>query len=311
MKKTHELGRRSKWRNYKKVWQLYVVIAIPLLYLAIFKYYPMLGAQIAFKNFRPTLGIWGSPWVGLKHFSMFINSRMFDITIRNTLVLNVMGLILTFPAPILLALTINYVNNRTYAKTVQLVSYAPHFISMVVMVGIIMQFLAPRTGAVGKLLTHFAGETINIMGIPRAFRWTYVLSGIWQSVGYSSIIYISVLSTIPVSIHEAAIMDGASKPMRMWFIDLPGLMPTAVILLIMNTGQLLNSGFEKVLLLQNDLNLQYSEVIDTYVYKIGFNSSIPNFSYATAIGLFKSVLGMVLLVLVNKIAKNLNQTTLW
>ncbi|WNQ14319.1 ABC transporter permease subunit [Paenibacillus aurantius] len=295
----------------KKVWRLYVLISLPLIYLLLFKYWPMYGAQIAFKNYIVTKGIWGSEWVGLKHFIRFFESYEFWRIIRNTITLSLYSLAAGFPFPILLALSLNYVRNERFKKSVQMITYAPHFISVVVMVGIILELLDPRNGIVNTVLKLFGLQPVNFMGIPEYFKSIYVWSGIWQSVGFSCIIYLAALSSIDPALHEAAVVDGASKLQRMRHIDLPGLMPIAIIMLILNTGHMLDVGFEKVLLMQNPLNMRTSEVIDTYVYKVGLASQAVNYSYSSAIGLFKSLINLILLVAVNKIAQRTNQSSLW
>ncbi|WJH35382.1 ABC transporter permease subunit [Paenibacillus sp. CC-CFT747] len=295
----------------KKVWRLYVLISLPVIYLLLFKYWPMYGAQIAFKNYIVTKGIWGSEWVGLKHFIRFFESYEFWRIIRNTITLSLYSLAAGFPFPILLALSLNYVRNERFKKSVQMITYAPHFISVVVMVGIILELLDPRNGIVNTVLKLFGLQPVNFMGIPEYFKSIYVWSGIWQSVGFSCIIYLAALSSIDPALHEAAVVDGASKLQRMRHIDLPGLMPIAIIMLILNTGHMLDVGFEKVLLMQNPLNMRTSEVIDTYVYKVGLASQAVNYSYSSAIGLFKSLINLVLLVAVNKIAQRTNQSSLW
>ena len=298
-------------RGFSNSWQLYVLLIIPLAYLILFKYGPMYGAQIAFKDYRITQGIWESPWAGLKHFRRFVNSFDFWMLIRNTLALSFYELLAGFPVPIILALSLNYVGKSGFKKTVQMITYAPHFISTVVMVGIILQFLAPRFGLVNLVIQAFGGESINFMGRVGWWRSIFVWSGVWQRAGYGSIIYLAALSSIDPQLHEAAIVDGATKPQRIWHIDLPGIMPTAVILLILNIGRILNIGFEKVLLMQNSLNLPVSEIIDTYVYKIGLASPTVNFAYPTAIGLFRSVISFILLITVNRIAKHVTESSLW
>jgi multiple sugar transport system permease protein/putative aldouronate transport system permease protein len=292
-------------------WQLYLLIAIPLLYIIVFNYIPIYGAQIAFKNFRITEGIWGSPWVGFEHFKRFFNSYEFERLIGNTLALSIYSLLAGFPFPIILALLLNYVNNERFKKTVQMVTYAPNFISTVVLVGMIMQFLSPQIGIVNNILEALGMERIHFMAKPEYFRHIYVWSGVWQTTGFSSIIYIAALAAIDPQLHEAAIVDGATKVQRIWHIDLPGIMPTAIILLILNSGNILRVGFEKALLMQTPLNLRTAEVIDTYVYKIGLASPTVNYSYPAAIGLFQSVIGFILLVLVNNIAKRVSETSLW
>nr|WP_284644876.1 ABC transporter permease subunit [Paenibacillus chinjuensis] len=305
------LRKASPLKKMSKVWQLYVLIALPVIYIFLFKYIPMYGAQIAFKNYVVTKGIWGSDWVGFRHFIRFFHSYEFWRLMQNTLVLSFYSLLAGFPFPIILALSLNYVKNRLFKKSVQMITYAPHFISVVVMVGIILELLDPRNGIVNMLLKALGFEAINFMGVPEYFKSIYVWSGIWQSVGFSCIIYLAALSSIDPALHESAVVDGASKLRRMWHIDLPGIMPIAIIMLIMNTGHVLDVGFEKVLLMQNPLNLRTSEVIDTYVYKVGLASQAMNYSYSSAIGLFKSVINLILLILVNKIAQKTKQNSLW
>nr|WP_306611179.1 ABC transporter permease subunit [Paenibacillus sp. GD4] len=305
------LRKASPLKKMSKVWQLYVLIALPVIYIFLFKYIPMYGAQIAFKNYVVTKGIWGSDWVGFRHFIRFFHSYEFWRLMQNTLVLSFYSLLAGFPFPIILALSLNYVKNRLFKKSVQMITYAPHFISVVVMVGIILELLDPRNGIVNMILKALGFEAINFMGVPEYFKSIYVWSGIWQSVGFSCIIYLAALSSIDPALHETAVVDGASKLRRMWHIDLPGIMPIAIIMLIMNTGHVLDVGFEKVLLMQNPLNLRTSEVIDTYVYKVGLASQAMNYSYSSAIGLFKSVINLILLILVNKIAQKTKQNSLW
>ncbi|PRX74353.1 multiple sugar transport system permease protein/putative aldouronate transport system permease protein [Cohnella sp. SGD-V74] len=294
-----------------KVWQLYALLALPLLYLIVFKYVPMYGAQIAFKDFTVAKGIWDSDWVGLKHFDRFVHSYDFGKIMANTLLLNVYNLIAGFPFPLILALGLNYVRVRWFKKTVQMVTYAPHFISTVVMVGMLFELLDPRNGIVNNLLQAFGFEAVNFMGNPEYFKSIYVWSGIWQSAGFNCIIFLAALSSIDPSLHEAAVIDGASQRQRMLHIDLPGIVPVAVILLILNMGSMLDVGFEKVLLMQNPLNTRTSEVIDTYVYKVGLVSQAMNYSYSAAIGLFKSVIGFLLILAVNQLARKTNQASLW
>lgn len=294
-----------------KDYQLYLLVSIPLLYLLIFKYIPMYGASIAFKDFVAFKGIGGSPWVGLKHFERFWNSYEFWAVMKNTVSLSFYQLAAGFILPIIFALNLNYIRHVFFKKTVQMVSYAPHFISMVVMVGILIQFLAPHTGIVNNVMQLLGMQKLDFMGNSQYFQHIYVWSGVWQNMGYSCILYLAALAGIDPHLHEAAVVDGATKLKRIWHVDIPGILPIVVILLILNTGHLLDLGFEKVILMQNPLNLDNSEIIDTYVYKVGLTSKIPNYSYASAIGLFKNVLNMILLLLVNQTARKLKQSSLW
>jgi multiple sugar transport system permease protein/putative aldouronate transport system permease protein len=271
----------------------------------------MYGAQIAFKNFIPIKGILGSEWIGFKNFSRFFTAYDFWRIMSNTLYISVYSLAVGIPIPIMLALGLNYVNHKLFKKSVQLITYAPHLISVVVMVGIILQLLQPRTGIVNHLLVWLNIGSINFMGNPDYFKSIYVWSSVWQNMGYACIIYLAALSSIDPALHEAGIVDGATIVQRIRHIDIPGIMPLVVIILILDTGHILDIGFEKVLLMQNPLNIRTSEVIDTYVYKVGIASSTVNYSYAAAIGLFKSVIGFILVLACNRLARKVGQTSLW
>ncbi|WP_082588157.1 ABC transporter permease [Paenibacillus sp. Soil724D2] len=298
-------------KQMKKSWQLYALLALPVIYVLVFKYYPMYGAQIAFKDYIASKGVAGSEWVGLKHFIRFFNSYEFVKLMKNTLIISLYSLLAGIPFPIILALSLNYVKNQLFKKSVQMITYAPHFISVVVIVGIVMELLDPRNGLVNMLLGQLGFEPINFMARPEYFSSIYVWSGIWQNVGFSCIIYLAALAGVDPAQHEAAVIDGASKFQRMLHIDLPSILPVMIILLILNTGHILDLGFEKVLLLQNPLNARTSEVIDTFVYKVGLASQTMNYSYSTAINLFKSVIGLILLISVNQMAKKAKQESLW
>jgi putative aldouronate transport system permease protein len=305
-KRMHKLA-----RDFLRCWQLYILFLPPLIYIILFHYVPMYGAQIAFKDYNFNDGILGSPWVGFKHFKRFFTSHDFRTIMLNTIGISVYNLVASIPFSIMLALLLNYAKNEHFKKTVQMVTYAPYFISVVVMVSMVLEFLSPRTGIVNIFLEALGMERINFMGIPEYFKSIYVWSGVWQGTGYGAIIYLAALAGIDPTLHEAAIVDGATKVQRIWYIDIPGILPTIVILLIMNTGHILNTGFEKILLMQNPLNMRTSQVIDTYVYQIGFASQIVDYSYPTAVGLFKSVVNLSLLVTVNRIAKKLTESSLW
>ena len=270
----------------------------------------MYGVQIAFRNYRITRGIADSPWVGFKYFIKFFRYHNFWQIIRNTLVVNLYSL-LTFPLSLILALLLAHVPFRRFAKIVQNVSYVPHFISMVVLCSMVIQFTNARTGMINSFLGLFGVPSVNYMAKKEYYYSIYVWSGVWQNLGYSSIIYIAALSGISPELHEAAIMDGASIVKRIWHIDVPGVMPTFCILLIMRCGSLMNVGFEKALLLQNSLNMSVSEVISTYSYNIGLNSATPQYSYASAIGLFTSVINLIMLCLVNSVVKRVSDSSLW
>lgn len=301
----------SAWRQIRKGWQLYLLLALPLAWLAVFQYYPMYGAQIAFRDFLPGSGIWASEWVGLEHFARFFNSPMFARLMQNTLGLSAYSLLLGFPIPILFALSLNQLRAGPFKNFIQLVSYAPYFISTVVLVGMMLQFLDLRFGPFNQLIKLFGGEQINFMGSAELFPSVYVWSAVWQNTGFNTIIYLATLTTIDPALHEAALVDGANRLQRIWHIDVPGILPVAATLLILNMGQLLNVGFEKTYLMQNTLNLSTSEVISTYVYKVGLAGGVVNFSYASAIGLFNSLIGLVLLLMANRISRRLTDTSLF
>lgn len=289
---------------------LYLMILAPLTVLILFSYVPMYGVQIAFRDYNIVKGIWNSPWVGMKNIKKFFSSYMFWRLIKNTLVLSAYSLA-TFPLSLVLALLLNYMPSHRYKKTIQMVSYAPHFLSTVVMCGMVLQFLDQRTGMLNAFLKLFGMPSVSFMAIPEAFPHVYIWSGVWQGVGYGSVIYIATLAGVSPELHEAAIIDGANIWQRIWHVDIPGVLPTFCILLIMRCGSMMNVDFEKILLLQNDLNGKVSEVISTYVYKQSFQNSFPQYSYSSAIGLFTSLVNLVLLVTVNRVSKWLSGSSLW
>ncbi|GGH71161.1 sugar ABC transporter permease [Paenibacillus silvae] len=296
-------------RSLKKHWELYLLVLPPVLYLLVFKYIPMVGVQIAFKDFSVVKGIWGSPWVGFKHFEAFFESPNFWLLIKNTIGISFYSLLAGFPIPILLALALNEIRTGYFKKTVQMVTYAPHFISTVVMVSIIILMLSPHVGVVDKLFSMLGFPMTNFMGIPEYFKSIYVWSGVWQGMGYSSIIYIAALAGVDPSLYEAAKMDGASRLRKIWHIDLPTLVPVTVIMLILSLGSIMGVGFEKIYLMQNPLNTSASEVISTYVYKVGLIGA--NFSFSSAVGLFNSVINLILLIIVNSISRKVSENSLW
>ncbi len=301
-------------KEIRNNYQLFLLILPPLAYIIIFKYIPMYGVQLAFKDFVATKGIFGSPWVGLKHFDRFVNSYFFPRVMKNTIGVSLYGLIAGFPFPILLALALNSTRNKLYRKTVQMSTYLPHFISTVTMVGMVMQFLNPRFGMLAEVAKFFGKEPLNYIGIPKYFKSIYVWSNIWQDTGWGTIIYLAALSAIDPSLQEAAIVDGAGRFKRIIHIDIPGILPTIVIMLILRSGRIMNVGFENIFLLQNQLNLPASEVISTYVYKVGLGGDkgmIPNFPFATAVDLFNSVINISLLLSMNWISKRLTDSSLW
>ncbi|HHV97226.1 MAG TPA: sugar ABC transporter permease [Clostridiaceae bacterium] len=301
--------RKKTLRKMLSTYQLYLFILPTVVYYLIFHYAPLYGIQLAFKDFVAVDGIWGSPWVGFKHFKLFFSSHYFWELIRNTLGISVYALIAGFPIPIIFALMLNEVSTRRYKKLVQTVAYAPHFISTVVMVGMLYIFLHPNYGIVNSIVKFLGHQAIDFLNRPEYFKHLYVWSGIWQNTGWNSVIYFAVLSNIDAEQHEAAIIDGATRLQRIWYINIPVLLPTAVIMLILSAGGIMSVGFEKVYLMQTSLNLSSSEVISTYVYKVGLQGA--RYSFTTAIGLFESVINFILLVIVNVIARRLSTTSLW
>lgn len=296
-------------RSFRRYWQLYLIMLPALIYFLIFRYIPMANAIIAFKNYNVVAGIWGSPWAGFKHFDLFFSNPVFWDLLQNTLGLSIYSLIVGFPIPILLAIALNEARSGIFKRAVQMVTYAPYFISTVVLVSMIMLLLAPRLGVINLGLQWLGLPAINFLGRPDLFPSIYVWSGVWQNSGYAAIVYLAALAGVDPQLYEAAKVDGASRWQKILNIDLPGIMPVAVILLILSVGSLLAIGFEKVYLLQNPLNLSSSEIIATYVYKIGLLNA--NFSFATAVGLFNSVINMILLVAVNAYVKRVSEMSLW
>jgi putative aldouronate transport system permease protein len=303
-----------KMRNkYGRYWQLYVFLLLPVVYIIVFSYVPMLGTQIAFRKFNYMGGIWGSPWVGLTNFHKFFSSYMFSRVIWNTLRLSLYEIIAGFPFPIIFALCLNTIVHRRFKKFLQTITYMPHFISVVVIVGIMMQIFHPLNGLYGIIVKGFTGTmAADLFGKPEAFSHLYVWSGIWQGFGWGSIIYVAALTAVPEELYEAARVDGAGRFKMVLHVDLPALAPTITILLILRLGSIMSLGFEKAWLMQNNLNLRTSELISTFVYKQGLAAGGPtDFSYAAAIGFFNSLVNLALILVVNKIANRLSETSLW
>ena len=303
--------RRGFFSLRKGSWQLYIMILLPVAHLLLFRYGPMYGLQIAFRNFNPVQGIWGSPWVGLEHFQRFFSLHMFQRVLANTLILSIYGLLAGFPFSIILAFSVHYLTNRRYAKIVQTTTFMPALISTVVFVGIVLQMFHFRDGLITNAVYSITGTRFNFLGRSQYFRHIFVGSGIWQNAGFGAVIYIAGLAGIDPALHEAAKIDGASKVQRMRYVDIPGILPTIVILFILQMGSIMSVGFERVFLMQNPTNLSVSEVISTYVYRVGLIAPIPQFSFAAAIGFFDSVVGLVMLIIVNTIAKKLGGASLW
>lgn len=298
-----------KWKAIRKNWELYLFVLPAVASVILFSYVPMYGVQIAFKDFRPIKGIWGSEWVGFDHFMRFFDSYYFWDLIWNTAGISLYSIAVGFPIPILLALAMNELRVGFFKRFVQTVTYAPHFISTVVMAGIIIAFLSPVSGMVNHVIQWFGGEPVAFLMKAEWFKTVYVLSDVWQGMGWGTIIYLAALAGIDPVLHEAAVMDGASRMRRIWHINLTGIRPTMIIVLILSTGGILSVGFEKILLLQNSLNMETSDVISTYVYRSGLLQA--QYGFSAAVGLFNAVVNFVILVLVNSLARRTNNASLW
>ena len=304
--------RKTWWFSDIKVnWQLYVMFLLPLLYILIFKYGPMYGARMAFLDFSPRKGYSGSDFVGFDNFIRFFKSPVFFSTIKNTLAISLYSLAISIPFPIILAISLNYLKNQTFKKTVQMVTYMPYFLSTVIIVGMLQLIFNMQAGVINNIIAYFGGTRVNFLGFSKYFRSLYVWSGVWQGTGWGSIMYIAALAGVDPQLHEAAIIDGANKIRRVWHIDLPCILPTVAIMTIMNMGSILQVGFDKTFLMQNPTNLEISEVLSTYEYKIGLGGGVPTYSYPAAIGLFTSVVTFVMVMVSNKISRKLSDTGLW
>ena len=290
-------------------WQFWVIIAVPIIYAIIFAYIPMAGIVLAFQDFSIRKGIFGSEWVGLRYFKQFLTSTSSVLVIKNTLILGIYSFLASFPVPILLAIGINEMRAKRYKKAVQMVTYAPYFISIVVLVGMMMQMMDLRSGIINVFIQKLGFSPINFFGDPKIFRHLYVWSGVWQSAGYASIIYLAALSGVSKELQEAARVDGANRVKRILHVDIPAILPTIIIMLIFNCASIVSIGLDKVFLMQNSLNASVSEVISTFVYKVGVVNS--NIGFSTAAGLFQSVVSFVLLVIVNRVCKKITENSLW
>ena len=308
------MKRVTKLRKiFRRDWQLYVFMLIPLIWVIIFCYAPMFGAQIAFRKYQPRLGIWDSPWVGFYQFKKFFNSYQFSRVMMNTVVISLYTILCSFPLPIIFALVLNSTRSHKFRTVTQTIVTMPHFISVVVLVGILLQIFNSRTGVYGTLMEFFTGAyPEDLFSKPANFRHMYVWSGVWQQFGWNSIVYIAALAAVSPELHEAAQIDGASRFQRMLHVDFPAILPTITIMLILRMGSVMTIGFEKVYLMQNSLNLTASEIISTYVYKVGLSSAgTTDLSYSTAIGLFNSAINLVLISVTNFIARKLDGNGLW
>lgn len=299
--------KKTLGKQIKSRWQIYLLLVVPIVYLIIFAYVPMGGLVIAFKDYNFRDGVFGSPWVGFDNFIEFFEGRYFPIVIPNTIIIAIYSLVVTFPIPIIFALMLNAMRGRRYKKIIQTITYIPHFFSVIVMVGLLYQIINYRTGLYGALYSMITGHLPkDILATGSNFYHLYVWSAVWQSTGYNAIIYIAALAGVDQELHEAATIDGASRFQRVLYIDFPSILPTASIMLILAIGNVMNIGFDKAFAMQNSLNLNYSEIISTYVYKVGLASGITDFSLSTAIGMFNSVINFCLLVIANWGSKKLS-----
>ena len=297
-------------RDLRRNYQLYLLILPAFALIILLNYVPMYGVQLAFKDYNASVGIWGSEWVGFKHFERFLSSYFSGQLIWNTFRISALTLLFGFPIPIIFALMLNELRSQKYKRIVQTVTYAPHFISVTVMVGMLFAFLSQSGGIVNVVLERVFGiKPIAFMSDPDWFLPVYIISEIWQHLGWNAIIYIAVLSGVDMQLHEAATIDGASRMQRIWYINLPCLKPTAIILLIMSTGSVLSVGFEKIYLMQNTLNMPVSDVLSTYVYRLGMIDA--QYEFSTAVGLFSSVVNLVILLAVNFIARKTSEYAIW
>lgn len=303
----NEFGKEFK-SNMRRNWSLYIMVLPVLVFYALFCYKPMYGAIIAFKQYSPGLGVWGSPWVGLENFKYFFSTPDFVRLFVNTLKISITLLIFGFPMPIILTLMFNEIKLERYKRVVQTVSYMPHFISLVVICGLVRTFVADG-GLVQKMVHAVTGLEGSLLSYKRAFLPIYILSDIWQNVGWDTIIYLAAVSSIDAEQYEAAEVDGAGKWKQMLHVTLPGLMPTIIIMFILRVGNILSVGYEKIILLYNPLIYDTSDVILSYVYRTGFEAM--DWSYSTAVGLFNSVINFIVIILANTISKRVSETSLW
>jgi putative aldouronate transport system permease protein len=291
-----------------KYWQYYLLILPTLAYFIIFKYLPIYGIQIAFKNFSPSKGIFKSTWIGFDNFTRFFNSFYFMRLLSNTILVSLYELAF-FPLPILFALSLNEVGNLKFRKTIQTVTYAPYFLSTVVFVSLILAFLDPVSGIINKVIVLLGGAPTSFISDPTAFKTIYVLSGVWKTLGWNAIIYLGTLANADPALHEAAQIDGASRLQRIWHINLPCLAPTVVILFILRLGSIMSVGYERVYLMQNSLNMPGSDIISTYVYRVDLIEA--QYGLSAAVGLFNSVINVMLLLMANALSKRLTESSLW
>jgi putative aldouronate transport system permease protein len=301
-------GQMSWRKTLRRDWQYYVLIILPLLFFAIFRYVPMLGNVIAFRRFRPGGNIFGEEWVGFRYVEMFLNDPTFWAVFGNTFMIGSLTLLFCFPLPIILALLLNEVRSRYFKRLVQTVSYLPHFLSIVIIAGMLMQLLSLE-GTVNQIVRAVGGDAMPFLQMPEWFRTVYVSSEVWQTVGWGTILYLAALTNVDSQLYEASRIDGANRWQQTWHVTLPGIRPTMVTLLILNIGAFLSVGFEKILLLYNPLTYPTADVISTYLYRVGLEAN--NFSYAAAIGMFEALIGLTLILSANAISRRTVGTSLW
>ena len=306
---SNQTKKESLWKRILACRELYLMLLLAVIWYILFLYTPMYGILIAFKDYRAARGIWGSEWIGLEHFKRFFSSFYFGRIVGNTLTINILSLLFGFPFPIFLALLLGELRNGKFRKVLQNVAYIPHFLSAVIVVSIMQLILNPNTGVYNMIRQWFGLPVTNYFASVGAFKPMYIISGIWQNMGWDAILYIAALAGIDTTLYEAASIDGAGRLQKIWHISLPGISSTITIMLLLRCGQIMNIGYEKVLLMQNSLNQASSDVISTYVYRVGILEG--NFDYSTAISLFNSVCNILLLLLANAIAKRVNGTSLW
>ena len=299
----------AKMKQAKKMWVLYVFLIVPIAAIFVFNYMPMYGILLAFKDYKIRDGIWNSQWNNFAHFKMLFQSYNFLRVLRNTLIISLQRILIGFPAPIIFAFMLNEITHMRYKKIVQTISYLPHFISWVVLGGIISEVLSPQRGIVNYIITSFGGEPIYFLTSKRLFRPILILTNIWQSIGWSSIIYLASLAAINPNLYEAAEMDGANRIQKAWHISLPSILPVVTIMFILRLGKVLNAGFDQIFNLYNPLVYEVADIIDTYVYRVGIIDA--RYDFTTAVGLFKNVIGVTLILITNRIVKSYSEYGIW
>lgn len=292
-----------------KNWQLFAIMLPAIIFYILFMYRPMWGLQIAFKDYKIFIGPAGSKWVGFQHFIKFIESPFFWRNLRNTLLINFYGLLFGFPVPIILAIMLNEVKSTKFKRTIQTMTYLPHFISIVVIAGIVVNFLSPSSGLVNLIIERLGGQKINFLVIPEYFRTIFISMNIWKESGFSAVVYLAALSGIDPNLYEAAYVDGANKLKRIWHVTLPGIMPTITVLLVLKIGSMLSVGYEAIILLYQPATFETSDVISTYVYRMGLENA--QYDYAAAVGLFNGIVSVLLVIFANRISKKFSGTSLW